>query len=899
MPFSAGDKLGPYEITGPLGAGGMGDVYRALDPRLGREVAIKVSAEQFTERFEREARAVAALNHPNICTLYDVGPNYLVMELIEGENLQGPLSLPTALDYARQIAAALQAAHEKGIVHRDLKPGNIKVKPDGSVKVLDFGLAKISTPASGNQNPQNSPTLTLDSTRAGVILGTAAYMPPEQARGEPVDQRADIWAFGVVLYEMLAGERMFEARTVSDTLAAVLLKEPDLDRVPEQVRPLLRRCLAKEPKQRLHHIADVLLLLEESAVTPPAPVAASAPPRSGKLAWSAVAVLGLALAAVSFLYFRQTPPAAEVVRFQVFPPENTSFLVRTQPLLSPDGRRLAFQTETPDGRSQLWLRSLDSLESKPLAGTEGIGGAGFWSPDSRFFGFPQQNKLMKVEVSGGPPQTVCELPGGWSGGAWSGNGTIVFGSIVFGASGRESGLWQVSESGGAPLPLTRINASRRETFHAGPEILPDGRHFLYYREGGESRGIYVGSLDAKPEQQSSTRLLASSAVAVFAPASSPASGSGHVLFRQEGSLMAQAFDARRLELDGEAVPIAEFAASLGGPRPFSASTTGILAYRGFGSVLEGSTQLAWFDREGKALGTAGEPGQYNTLTLSPDGTRAAVSWAVPGTGFSRSDIWVYEFARGTRTRLTSSPGVDWLATWSPDGTRIVFSSERDGGIYNLYQKASSGVGNDDLLFKSNEHKSASDWSRDGRFLLYSVTVRGEPSDRLSSNDLWVLPLTPGSPGGGKPEPYLQTEFNEGQGRFSPDGRYVAYRSDSSGKDEVYVQPFPAASGGKWTVSQGGGSSPRWRGDGKELFYLSPDAKMMSVEVSTNPVFKAGVPKALFQTAIYMSGGPTRTVTRYDATADGKRFLINSRVVGRTAPPSPITVVLNWTRLLRK
>src|SRR5262245_41034305 len=516
MPLSSGTRLGPYEIVSLIGAGGMGEVYRALDPRLGREVAIKVSAEQFTDRFDREARAVAALNHPNICSLYDVGPNYLVMELVEGGSPKGPLPLETVLNYARQIAEALEAAHAKDIVHRDLKPGNIKIKPDGTVKVLDFGLAKVG-PTASDRDLQNSPTLSLAATNAGVILGTAAYMAPEQARGEPVDQRADIWAFGVVLYEMLTGTRTFEGRTVSDTLAAVLIKEPDLDRVPSRVRPLLRRCLAKEPNQRLHHAADVRLLLDEPVreETTSSGVAQLRTRRNTWIAAIIAVMFAIPLVVLAVIHVREKPPETPVIRFQILPPGRNDFTVPTV-AVSPDGKRVAFTAPGSNSTNQIWVRSLDTLESRPLTGTDGAVAVFFWSPDSRSIGFSTtQNKLKRVEVSGGPPQTIYDLPAQWRGGSW-GRDKTGKGVIIFGMQG--SGLMQVPEGGGTPKPLTTRDPSR-EGDHVLPSFLPDERHFFYFRASANdlNPGIYLGSLDSKPEQQISKRLIPAESGAVYAP----------------------------------------------------------------------------------------------------------------------------------------------------------------------------------------------------------------------------------------------------------------------------------------------------------------------------------------------------------------------------------------------
>jgi serine/threonine protein kinase len=900
--LAPGAQLGPYRIEALLGAGGMGRVYQSHDTRLGRTVALKVSRVEFNARFEREARAVAALNHPNVCTIHDVGSNYLVMELVEGPTLadrikEGTLPLEEALRIARQIADALEAAHEKGIVHRDLKPGNIKIKPDGTVKVLDFGLAKLRPiDVAPGTKPEDSPTISMAATSAGMILGTAAYMSPEQARGKAVDKRADIWAFGVVLYEMVAGRQLFEGEDVTETLALVIKGEPKWDGIPASVQRLLKSCLEKDPKRRLRDIGDVWRQLEEAP-------AATIPSRSrvGIAGWIVAAIA----AVLAFVNFKEKPASAEVVRFSIpLPPQKN--LTFAAPYLSPDGRHVAFLSENAEGRTQLWVRSLDSLESRPLAGTEDAITSAFWSPDSRSLGFVAQGKLKKVNVSGGSPQTVCDFPvgaaegpmGNFRSGAWNSDGVILFGTA-------HTGLWRVSAGGGPLTEVTRLDPSRKEGFHGGPWFLPGGRQFLYDRIGlnPEYNGTYLGSLDAKPEQQSTRRFLTNAFGLVYVPTVGQGSGDGHLLFTREGSLMAQAFDLRRMEPAGEAVSLAQDMISLGrgpGPRPFSASMTGALAYRTGGSAGNDFTitQLSWFDRTGKMLATARDRGHYNSVDLSPDGTRVAVSRVTPETAgrsrYAAYEIWIYDFARGTSTLLTSTAS-DRLATWSPDGRRIIYSSDRGGSVLNLYRKAADGAASEDLVFSSNEDKSVQDWSRDGKFLLYSVATEGRRSFfPTASHDLWVLPLTPVNPSGSQPEPYLKTESNETQGRFSPDNRFVAYASNESGRYEIYVQPFPRASDGKKTISTAGGISPRWSGDGKELFYISPDSKMMAVEV-----FKAGIPRPLFQAPIW-GGGTFDNVTRYDVTADGKRFLVNSVTAdAATSAPAPITIVLNWTALLKK
>jgi Tol biopolymer transport system component/predicted Ser/Thr protein kinase len=889
MSLAPGAQLGPYEVLALIGAGGMGEVYRARDSRLKRDVALKVLPAAFVHeperlaRFSREAEVLAALNHPNIAAIYGVEDSALVMELVEGETLgeiirRGPAPLDTALEYAGQIAAALDAAHEKGIVHRDLKPANVKITPEGRVKVLDFGLATVvQGPAPTSvADASNSPTLTMRATQAGVVLGTAAYMAPEQARGRPVDKRADIWAFGVLLCEMLTGRPAFTGADITEILASVVKDKPDLSKLPQKVRPLLERCLQKDPKSRLRDIGDAMALIES---TPGAESARR--PMPSRLAWPLAAVAAVAFTALSFVHLREKLPAPEAVRFQIPVPGPVNAVSGAS--VSPDGRRIAFSATGRDGHTVLWVRTLDSLESRRLAATEGATTTPFWSPDSRFIAFVSSGKLKKIEVSGGPPQTVCDVPELWRGGAWSRQGQIIFGA------GSGQGLMRVSDSGGIAVPLTKLDSSRREAFHGGPSFLPDGRHFVYLRASTlENSGIYVGSLDAKPEQQSTRRLLTIRSYAVYAPSidlADRSSGMGHLLFVREGSLMAQAFDSGREELAGEAVPIAENLSDVSAPR-FSGSTTGILAYQTGGVGL--STGLTWFDRTGKTLGKVGEPGPYNTVALSPDGTRVAysrVSTQFGGTGMPNSDLWVHEFARNTSTKLTFDASVNWEGVWSADGSRIIFASDRNGA-FDLYQKVSSGAGKEELLLKSEEGKFPYDWSPDGHFLLYVTVGTG------LRGKLWFLPLTGDDR---KPERYLQTDANESHARFSPDGRYVAYTSDAAGVSDVYVQPFPVASGGKWKI--GSGSQPVWRRDGKELFYISADSKVMAVDVATTPAFKAGTPKALFAAPIWAGA---RFVSRYDVTADGQKFLITTVPEETNAAVSaPITVVLNWETGLKK
>jgi serine/threonine protein kinase len=909
MPLqSPSDKVGPYEIIGSLGEGGMGEVLKARDTRLNRNVAVKFSKDKFSDRFTREAQAIAALNHPNVCTLYDVGPNYLVMELVEGPTLaerikEGPIPLEEVLKIAKQIADALEAAHEKGIVHRDLKPGNIKIKPDGpensNVKVLDFGLAKMGAGAAApGAITDDSPTISmLTATQAGVILGTAAYMAPEQARGKTVDKRADIWAFGVVLYEMLTGEQLFQGQDVTEILASVLKEEPDFERIPAKARAVLRRCLEKDPKNRLRDIGDAMAWLEvapvEQAILSPAmaenPIASTGNHRRLRLPWSIAAVFVLATLGLSAVHFREKAPAPpDLMRFQ-FPTPPVNNALNTYLALSPDGKRIAYTANGPDSNLHLWVRSLDTLEAHMLPGTEN-GVSAFWSPDGKYLGFAQGNILKKVDASGAaPPLTLCEAPGTVGQGTWSPEGVIVFG-------GRGQGpLRKVSAAGGTPMDVTSL--APNEGFHTMPYFLLDGRHFVYLRGSADLniRGIYTGSLDTKPSDPPSKRVLQSQFNVAYAPSSD--STMGRLLFLRENTLMAQPFDTGRLELTGDPLPVADRVAAAGSFAQFAVSATGTLAYRsGEGSQ---TAELTWFDRKGTVLGHAGNPAEYRELNLSPDGKQVATFQAS-----GQSDIWIYEFARGTNTRLTFDPGSERYPVWSPDGKQVAYSAN-SGGPANgkMFRRAADGSGEPELLPTPQQNAYPLDWSRDGRFLLY-VTLGG-------ILDIWALPLQ--DPGGapGKAFPVANTAAIEVAGQFSPDGRWVVYQSIDSTGSEIYVRPFtPGASGSagdakaltsRWMISNNGGIEPRWRRDGKEILYLSSSAlKLMSVEVNgAGTSFQAGVPKPLFDVPIFGGAGIQSPVSLWDMTPDGQRFLVTSQPRGSSGESQQITVVLNWPSAVKK
>jgi serine/threonine protein kinase/Tol biopolymer transport system component len=866
MPLSAGEKLGPYEILGPIGKGGMGEVYRAKDPRLKRDVAIKISSERFNERFEREARAIAALNHSNICHLYDVGPNYLVMELVEGPTLaerikQGPVPMEETLAVARQIAAALEAAHEKGITHRDLKPGNIKVKVDGTVKVLDFGLAKMGgTPAVASEE---SPTLTLGQTEAGMILGTAAYMSPEQAKGKPVDQRADIYAFGLVLYEMLTGKRLHHGETTTEVLASVIKDEPHWEKVPARAQTLLRRCLEKDPQKRLRHIGDAMPLVEETAAMAATPARARP-----KWLWPAIVAGLLALLGLTAWSLWPKPPApTRATRFQVALPDGVQF--NSYVSLSPDGHKLVFAAG--GAQSGLWVHDLDTLEWRKLPGTENALSL-FWSPDSRFLGFGVGNQLKKIEIAGGPPQTICDSDVTAGSGAWNRDNVIVFGP----GGGRNGPMRRVAAAGGVPTDITVVDGAR-DRFHALPAFLPDGKHFLYFRQGtAEAAGMYVGSLDVKPAEQSRERILPVALAARYAE--------GNLFFMRDNTLMVQPFNDRKLKLTGEPLPLAEGVATAGSIGVFSVSESGVLAYRG--GQAAATRNLVWYDRQGKMASAFPEAGSYVGLALSPDAAHAAVRVVAPG---GRGDIWVLDLARGVPTKLTFRQSIGSSPIWSPDRNRIIFAAGAVPYVDTIYEQAPNEAGEGrELLKRPGESITPTSTSTDGKFLLYNA--------ELGSNqgvDLYVLPLDSAAPR--QPVALLRTPFNEGEATFSPDGRWIAYISNESGRNEVYVRPFnpEGLSLGevKSKVSKDGtGRRPQWRADGKEIFFGDPTGSPMAVEVSANgTVFQPiGVPSRLFNVV------PNAT---WNATPDGKRFLVSSAPLPNTQ--MPITVVMNWQADLKR
>ena len=884
MALGTGTRVGHYDIVSPLGSGGMGEVYRARDTRLNRDVALKVLPELFLHdperlaRFEREAQLLAALNHPNIAHIYEAGKSgsghagaaFLALELVPGPTLaerltRGPIPLDETLSIARQIVDALDAAHEHGVIHRDLKPANIKVREDGTVKVLDFGLAKALAPQGASGEVLNSPTMSARATEMGVILGTAAYMAPEQAKGKIADQRADVWAFGVVLFEMLAGKQVFTGETPSEVMASVMKEDPDWSLLPATLSPalrrLLRRCLEKDPKKRLSAMSDVRLELSEKDI---AVADTPAVARGSKLGLVGAAVAGAAVTAIAFVFagpsLRPSPERAPS-RVTVLGPEGVTLQFdAAESAISPDGRTLVFTAVDPNGTTRLWLRPLDSLDARPLTGTEN-GRMPFWSPDSRQIGFFTNDKLKKMPAAGGTVEVLCDARDA-RGASWGTQNAIVF------APSNAGPLMRVSPNGGEPAPATTLDAARGETGHRFPSFLPDGRHFLFATlpQKNLQFDLFVGSLD----DSSRVPLGSAEGAAVYAEP-------GYVLFNRKGVLFAQAFDTATNQLSGEPAAISPAPGATGAlysaGHAVSASANGTLMH--LGDRLP-DTRLAWFDRTGREIGTLSVPeGRYQEIAIAPDGRRAAI---VRFTSQNESDIWMADLTRGGATRFTTERALNIDVAWSPDSTRLLYAADV-AGPRDLFVKPASGATPAKAVYASTAlFKDSRMWSPDGKVAIF------EELDPTTNRDLWILPMDES-----KPSLYLQTPYDETNGVFSPDGKWLAYASNESGRSEVYIDTFPQPQN-KYKVSDNGGIPASWRQDGKELLFFSAGFRSVYVaDVTTGAGVTAGAPRKLFDLPrSLVFGTPTR---------DHQRLLVS--LAATESNTSRLTLIIDWIGALKK
>jgi len=876
--LSRGDRLGPYHIVAPIGAGGFGEVYEARDTRLDRTVAIKVlpsTAPELKARFEREAKAIAALQHPHICTLHDIGHvdtvDYLVMEFLDGETLadriaHGPLAIDDAVKTGVEVASALDAAHRAGIVHRDLKPANIMLTRSG-VKLLDFGIAKLKgTAPSRDELPTVATMTAVPITSQGAVVGTLHYMSPEQIEGREVDARTDVWSLGLVLYEMLSGVRTFSGTSSASIAAAILGTTPPplstlQPNTPRSLDRLIASCLAKDRDARFHSAHDVALLLRSIADERHDVDSTTRVPRWLKPLLAAVAVVGV-LALIAVLVLRPANTVASApVSFLVHSPENATFLPAPMFLtVSPDGRNLAFVGADAGGIRRIWVRDINSPQLRVLPSTDDADQP-FWSADGREVAFldAKDSKLKRIDINGGPPRVICDVPGGQTlqGGTWNERGVVLFGTI-----GGGNPIFTVAASGGTPAPATTLNRATGEVAHLWPHFLPDGEHFLFLAQNARSDQSHI-SVGRIGETQTTPVVDALSNVAY---------SDGYLLFARDQRLLAQPFDADRLRTTGEPVMIAE---KLGPPpgngrSAFAASRNGVLAYRQTGSDLY-SAVLTWFDRSGRKLGTVGPPNAYRSTVLSPDGTRVAaqVGWTVG------SDVWIAEVSRGLFTRLTSSPANDESPVWSPDSARVAFASNRDGNIFNVYDIAADGSSPERPVFASDRNKRPLQWSADGKWML------------LDSNGLTALSLDDQH----RTIALGDRESIAAFGQLAADNEWVAFTSRDSGRLEIYVQRFLSPSR-TWQVSTAGGSRPHWRADGRELFYLGLDNKIYAVPVTlgTTPTFGSPVP--LFQVQLTSTLQGATQFDGINVTPDGQRFLVTLQT--ENTADNPVTVKVNWT-----
>ena len=884
MQIQNGTRLGPYEIIAPLGAGGMGEVWKARDTRLNRSVAIKVLPAEFAAnaqlklRFEREARMISQLNHPHICTLYDVGDGYLVMELLEGESLadrlnKGPLPVDQVLRYGIEIAEALEKAHKAGVVHRDLKPGNIMITKAGA-KLLDFGLAKPASPVWTGAADGLTERKTL--TEEGTIIGTVQYMAPEQLEGKEADARTDIFSFGAVMYEMITGRRAFDGKTKTSLIAAIIDRDPPPIATLQPLAPaaldrMVRTCLAKDADDRWQTAHDVVLELRGIGESSAGLFHERRSSARIHALWLVACIVVAALAVFGArAWMRPARGAAPTIRASMLPPPHATFSsigtlagggasmstgsggVIGSFAISPDGAAVTFTAVDADGRTLLWIRRLAGLTAAPLRDTDGASYP-FFSADGKFVAFFADAKLKKMTVDGGVPQVVCDAARP-RGGSWSRNGTILF------TPTSRDPIYRVDPNG-TSRPLTKLSGG--EFTHRWPSFLPDGEHFLYMAEtpkgGVTSYAVYATSIDRPDERKF---LLSAASQAYYSE--------GYLLFSRDKVVFAQRFDPDRLQLSGEPVPIADDVQYVQATAQaiFAVSGNGVLAYQS--GAAEASTRMAWIDRNGKQLATVGNPGNYGNFRLSPDGTKVAMSAIDPRQG--SEDIWIYDLSRDVMSRVTFGPTWNSFPMWSADGREVFFRTARTGPV-DIYRKSFDGTGIERPVLHSDPIKFTGDSSPDGRwFVYYALDPR-----KQTKFDIRVVSLADG-----RDEPFLQTQFNEGEPSFSPDGRWLAYVSDETGRNEVYLTTFPASSR-KVQVSTGGGSAPRWRRDGKELYFLSSDLTLQAVGIG--PDARTSAPKPLFK--IRASGAGTL----YDATADGQKFLVG--VAATETSTATISLVVNW------